>query len=103
MLQVQSEISEAMQSNHFHSHLQKDALQTFRNINDSKEQTLENVLIIIRQKYVRPHSPATAKHKWHNLTFDPNTELISDFLEELNDCAERAFGPFAQQMIETLL
>ena len=50
-----------------------------------------------------PESQATAKHKWHKLTFDPNTKTLSDFLEELNECAERAFGDNTQHMIDSLL
>ena len=33
----------------------------------------------------------------------PNTKSLSDFLEELNECAERAFGDNAQHMIDSLL
>ena len=58
---------------------------------------------MFRRKYVKPESQATAKHKWHKLTFDPNTKSLSDFLEELNECAERAFGDNAQRMIDSLL
>ena len=61
------------------------------------------MLIVFRRKYVKPESQATAKHKWHKLTFDPNTKSLSDFLEELNECAERAFGDNAQHMIDNLL
>ena len=28
---------------------------------------------------------------------------LPDFLEELNDCAEKAFGSLAQQMMDSLL
>ena len=58
---------------------------------------------MFRRKYVKPESQATAKHKWHKLTFDPNTKSLSDFLEELNESAERAFGDNAQHMIDSLL
>ena len=61
------------------------------------------MLIVFRRKYVKPESKATAKHKWHKLTIDPNTKSLSDFLEELNECAERAFGDNAQHMIDSLL
>ena len=61
------------------------------------------MLIVFRRKYVKPESQATAKHKWHKLTFDPNTKSLPDFLEELNECAERAFGDNAQHMIDNLL
>ena len=103
MLKMQPEMTEAMKINHFHAHLRKEALQTFRNISASNKKTLDDVLIVFRRKYVKPESQATAKHKWHKLTFDPNTKSLSDFLEELNECAERAFGDNAQHMIDSLL
>ena len=60
------------------------------------------MLIVFRRKYVKPESQATAKHKWHKLTSDPNTKSLPDFLEELNECAEKAFGDNAQHMIDSL-
>ena len=103
MLKMQPEMTEAMKIYHFHAHLRKEALQTFRNISALNKKTLDDVLIVIRRKYVKPESQATAKHKWHKLTFDPNTKSLPDFLEELNECAERAFGDNAQHMIDSLL
>ena len=103
MLKVQPEMTEALKFNHFHAHLRKEALQTFGNISASNKKTLDDVLIVFRRKNVKPESQATAKHKWHKLTFDPNTKSLPDFLEELNECAERAFGENAQHMIDSLL
>ena len=96
-------MTEAMKINHFHAHLRKEALQTFRNISALNKKALDDVLIVFRRKYVKPQSQATAKHKWHKLTFDPNTKSLPDFLEELNEWAERAFGDNAQYMIDSLL
>ena len=96
-------MTEAMKIDHFHAHIGKEALQTFRNISASNKETLDDVLIVFRRKYVKPESQATAKHKWHKLAFDPNTKSLPDFLEELNECAERAFGDNAQHMIDSLL
>ena len=103
MLKMQPEMTEAMKIDHFHAHLRKKALQTFRNISALNKKTLDDVLIVFRRKYLKPESQATAKHKWHKLTFDPNTKSLPDFLEELNECAERAFGDNAQHMIDSLL
>ena len=103
MIKMQPEMTEQMKINHFHSFLKKNALQTFRNISSSNRQTLEDVLVIFRRKYVKPESQATAKHKWHRLVFDPNTMKLPDFLEELNQGAEKAFGDHAQKMIDSLL
>ena len=103
MLKMQPEMTEAMKINHFHAHLRKEALQTSRNISAPNKKTLDDVLIVFRRKYVKPESQATAKHKWHKLTFDPNTKSLPGFLEELNECAEKAFGDNAQHMIDSLL
>ena len=103
MLKMQPEMTEAMKINHFHAYLRKEALQTFRNVSAVNKKTLDDVLIVFRRKYVKPESQATAKHKWHKLTFDPNTKSLPDFLEELNECAEKAFGDNAQHMIDSLL
>ena len=62
-------MSDHMKINHIHSLLRKGALQLFRNINLSYRQTLEDVLIISRPKYVKLESQATAKHKRHRLVF----------------------------------
>ena len=97
VLEMQTEISEAMKNNHFDSHFQKEALQTFRNMNASNKRTLEDVLTIFRRKYVRLQSRATAKHKMQKLTFDPNTKNLSDYHDDWTDSAKRAFGPLLQQ------
>ena len=89
--------------NHFHSLLRKNALQTFRNINSANRQTLKEILAVFCRKYVKPESQATSKHKWHKLVFDPNTMKLPDFLEELNQGVEKAFGEHAQAMIDSLL
>ena len=102
MIKMQPEMSEQMKINHFHSLLRKNALQTFRNISTANRQTLEDVLVFFRREYVKPESQATAKHKWHCLVFDPNTMKLPDFLEELNQGAEKAFGDHAQKMIDSL-
>ena len=103
MIKMQPESTEAIKINHFHSLLRKNALQTFRNNNSTNKQTLEDILAIFRRKYVKPESQASAKHKWHRLVFDPNTMKLPDFLEELNQGAEKAFGENAQAMIDSLL
>ena len=103
MIKMQPKMTEQMKINHFHSLLRKNALQTFRNTNSTNRQTLEDVLVIFRRKYVKPESQATANYKWHRLVFDPNTMKLPDFLEELNQGAEKAFGDHAQKMIDSLL
>ena len=92
-----------MESNSFQAQWQKEALQTFKNKRASNKKTRENLLIVFRWNYVKSESQTTAKHKWHKLTFDPNTNSLSYFLEEFNECAEKAFGDDAQHKIDNLL
>ena len=69
----------------------------------SNKKTLYDGLFVFQPKYVEPESQATTTRKCHLLTFDPNTKSLPDFLEEINKCAERAFGDNAQHMIDRLL
>ena len=46
LLKMQPEMTEAMKINHFHAHLRKEALQTFRNISALNKKTLDDVLIV---------------------------------------------------------
>ena len=103
MIKMQPAMTEQMKINHFHSLPRKGALQSFRNINSINRQTLEDVRVIFRRKYVKPESQATAKHKWHRLTFDLNTMKLPDFLEKLNQGPEKTFGEKAKIMIDSLL
>ena len=96
-------MSEQMKINHFYSPLTKGAFQTFRIINMVNRQTLEDVLVFFGRKYFKPESQATAKHEWHRLVFDPNTMKLPDFLEALNQGAEKAFADNAQNMIDSLV
>ena len=76
---------------------------TFRKTSTAKKQTLEEVLVTFRRKYVKPESQATAKHKRHGLVFDANTMKLPDFFEEVSQGAEKPFGDNAQNMIDSLL
>ena len=103
MMKMQPEIFGQLKIKHFHSLLRKGALQAFRNISTTNRQTLEDVLVFFRRKYVKPESQATAKHKCHRLVFDPNTMKSPDFSEGLNQGPEKAFGDHAQKMFDSLL
>ena len=103
MIKIQPTMTEKMKIFHFHSLLRKGALQTFRNINFLNRQTLQDVLVIFRRKYVKPESQAKSKHKCHRLIFDPSTMKLSDFPEKVNQGAEKAFGENAKSMIDSLL
>ena len=102
-LRMQPNLTEEMKINHFHAHLRGLALKTFKNIQRTPSTTLEDILKVFRRKYVKPESSASAKHRFNRLFFDPENQNLPDFLEELQESAEKAFGDNAHQMIENLL
>ena len=102
-LRMQPNLTEEMKINHFHAHLRGLALKTFKNIQRTPSTTLEDILKVFRRKYVKPESSASAKHRFNRLFFDPENQKLPDFLEELQESAEKAFGDTAHQMIENLL
>ena len=102
-LRMQPALTEEMRINHFHAHLRGLALKTFKNIQRTPTTTLEDILLVFRRKYVKPESTASAKHSVHRLVFDPEHQKLPDFLEEIQESAEKAFGDTASQMIESLL
>ena len=102
-LKMQLNLTEEMKINHFHAYLRGLALKTFKNIQRTPTTTLEDILKVFRTKYVKPESSASAKHRFNRLAFDPEHQKLPDFLEELQESAEKAFEENAYQMIENLL
>ena len=102
-LRMQPNLTEEMKSNHFQAHLRGLALKTFKNIQRTPNTTLEDILVVFRRKYVKPESSASAKHRFHKLMFEPENQKLADFLEDLQESAEKAFGDQATNMIESLL
>ena len=102
-LKMQPNLTEERKINHFHAHLRGLALKTFENIQRTPTTTLEDILKVFRRKYVKPEPSASAKHRFHRLTFDPENQKLPDFLEDLQESAEKAFGDNAHNMIENLL
>ena len=100
---MQPNLTEEMKINHFYAHLRGLALKKFNNIQRTPTTTLEDILKVFRRNYVKPGSSASAKHRINRLAFDPENQKLLDFLEELQESAEKAFGENAHQMIENLL
>ena len=96
-------MTENLEINHFHAYLGKEAPKTFRNKSAPKWKILDEELIVFQWRYFKPETQTTAKHEWHKLTFDLNAMYLSEFLEELINCAGKAFGDNTQIMINSLL
>ena len=102
-LRMHPNLTEEMKINHFHAHLRGLSLRPFKTIQRTPSTTLEDILKVFRRKYVKPESSASAKHRFHKLSFQPENQKLPDFLEELQESAEKAFGENAHHMIENLL
>ena len=102
-LKMQPNLTEEMKINHFHAHLRGLALKTFKNSQRTPTTTLEDILKVFRRKYVKTESSASAKHRFNRLAFDPENQKFPDFLEEVQETAEKAFGENTYQMIENRL
>ena len=80
-----------------------DALQTFKNNNGPNRENLAENLAVFRRKYVKPQSIATAKHKFQKLVFNPASQKLVDFPDELQRLAKDAFGIAAHAIIEQFI
>ena len=96
-------LTEEMKINHFHAHLRTLALKTFKNIQRTPTTTIEDILVVFGRKYVKPELSESTKYRFNRLMFQRENQNLPDFLEDLQESAEKAFGEAAPQMIEGLI
>ena len=60
-------------------------------------------LRVLRRKYVKPQSMATAKHKFQRPVFNIASQKVLDFPDEFQKLAEDAFGVGTQVIIEQFI
>ena len=92
--------TELQKINYFHSLLRADALQAFCNIEDSKKDSLDEIMTIFKSRFGNCLSVANARCEWDALKFDPSTQKLHEFLDVLQKTTEEAFGSEAQQFID---
>ena len=93
-------LTELQKINNFHSLLRGDALQAFCNIEDSKKDSLDEIMTIFKRRFGDYLSMAKARCEWDALKFDPSTQKLHEFLDVLQKTAKEAFGSEAQQFID---
>ena len=93
-------LTEIQKINYFHSLLRGDALQAFCNIEDSKKDSLDEIMTIFKRRFGDYLSMAKARCEWDALRFDPSTQRLHEFLDILQKTAKEAFGAEAQQFID---
>ena len=102
-LKIHNQLTEEDKINYFHSLMRGDALQMFENNSSRNRKNLTEILTVFRRKYAKPHSIATAKHKFQQLVFNPVNQKLNDFLDELQKFAKDAFGVAAQAIIDQFI
>ena len=102
-LKNHNQLTEEDKLYYFHSLMRGDALQTFKNIGSPNRENLTEILTVFRGKYVKPQSMATAKHKFQQLVFNPATQKLIDFLDELQKMTKDAFGVAAQAIVDQFI
>ena len=80
-------LTEIQKINYFHSLLRGDALQAFRNTEDSK---IDEITTIFKRRFGDYLSMAIARCEWDALKFDPSTQKLHEFLDVLQKTAEEA-------------
>ena len=80
-LKMRPKMTETLKINHFSPNMRREALQTLPNMNPPDKETLEIVGFVIAGEYFETKSRATAKNKWHNITFDPKAIASPDLFK----------------------
>ena len=99
-LKMYPHLSEIQKRNYFHSLLRGEALQDFRNLDDTKKDNLEDIITIFKRRFGDYLSMAKARCEWDTLKFDPSTQKLHEFLDLLQKTAKEAFGVETQQFID---
>ena len=93
-------LTENQKINYFHSLLRGDALQAFCNIEDTKKDSLDEIMTTFKRRFGDYLSMAKARCEWDELKFDPSNQKLHEFLDVLQKTAKEAFGSEAQQFID---
>ena len=102
-LKIHNQLTEEDKRNYFHSPMRIDALHTFKNITSPNRENLGKLLTVLRRKNVKPQSMATAKQNFQRMLFNPASQKLIDFLDELQKLAKDAFGVAAQDITEQFI
>ena len=100
---IHNQLTEEDRINYFHSLMKGDALQKYKNNIGPTRENLGEILAVLRRKYVKSQSMATAKHKFQKLVFNPANQKLVGFHDELQKLAKEAFGIAAHAIIEQFI
>ena len=100
IIKLYPHLTEPQKINYFHSLLRGDAFQAFCNNEDSKKDSLDEILTIFKRQFGEYLSMAKTRCEWDSLKFDPATQKLHEFLDVLQKTAKEAFVLEAQQFID---
>ena len=93
-------LTEIQKINYFHSLLRGNALQAYCNLDDTKNDNLEEVITAFKRQFGDFQSSAKARCEWDALHFDATKQKLHEFLDTLQKTAKEAFGSEAQNFID---
>ena len=96
-------LTEIQKINYFHSLLRGNALQAYCNLDDTKEDNLEEVITAFKRRFGDFQSAAKARCEWDASHFDPTKQKSHEFLDILQKTAKEAFGSEAQNFIDKVI
>ena len=99
-IKMYTHLTEIKKINYFYSLLRGNALQAFCNIEDTKKDSLDEIMTIFKQRFGDYLSMAKARCEWDALKFDPSNQKLHEFLDVFQKTAKEAFGSEAQQFID---
>ena len=85
-------LTEIQKINYFHSLLRGHALQAHCNLDDTKKDSLEEVITAFKRRFGDFQSAAKARCEWDAVHFDPTKQKLHEFLDILQKTAKEAFG-----------
>ena len=93
-------LTETQKINYFHSLLRGESLQAFRNLDNTKKDSLEDIKTTFKRQFGDYLSMAKDWCEWYTLKVDPSTQKLLEFLDSQQKTAKEAFGAQAQQFID---
>ena len=88
-------------TNYFNSLLCGDALQACCSLEDSRKDSMDEIMTIFKRCFGDYVSMAKARCEWEALNFGPTTQKLHEFLDIFQTTAKKAIGAEAQQPVET--
>ena len=99
-IRMHPHLTEIQRINYFHSLLRGEALQAFRNLDDAKKNSLEDIMTTCRRRFGDYLSAAKARCEWDTLKFGTATQKLHEFLDSLQKTAKEGFVAEAQQFFD---